>query len=347
MRNSSERSRTDQGRGETGRSRRSTGRRFPEDTGRTERRSGRETRENDRSEARRSVRTRGPEKEKAASWEIGTVQTLFVVRRKEQGVYLGKSPEAEEVVLLPARQVPEGVKEGDPVEVFLYLDSQDRPIATTGRPKLLLGETAVLEVKQVTQIGAFLDWGLEKDLFLPFKEQAAKVKTGDKVFAGLYLDKSGRLCATSRVSRFLSAESPYQKDDKVKGIIYELSRDLGAFVAVDGKYFGLIPKQEWYEEGRVGDTVEARVLRVRPDGKLDLSGRKKAYKQLENDAAFLLRMVEDKGEVFLHDKSDPEEIQKVTGLSKNAFKRAVGHLLKQEKIELTGHSIRGKKTEEE
>ena len=279
------------------------------------------------------------EKREKGNLEPGTKQVLYVVRRRDQGVYLGKQKDSQEVVLLPAKQVPEGTKEGDPIEVFLYLDSQDRPIATTQTPLLTLGEAAVLTVKQVTSIGAFLDWGLEKDLFLPFKEQVGRVKAGEKVFAGLYQDRSGRLCATMRVGRFLSAESPYQKEDKVQGVIYELNQDLGAFVAVDGKYFGLIPKQEWYEDGRVGDVIQARVLRVRPDGKLDLSGRKKAYKQLEQDAAVLFRMLKEKGELYLHDKSDPEEIQKVTGLSKNAFKRAVGHLLKQEKIELTGHSI--------
>ena len=273
--------------------------------------------------------------------EIGRKQIGKILRIGDHGAYVYAGGHPEEAVLLPAKYVPEGMKVGDEIEVFLYRDSLDRPVATTKAPALTLGEIGCLKVRDVTKIGAFLDWGLEKDLFLPFKEQTGKLKSGDKVVVALYLDKSGRLCGTMRITPYLKSDSPYQKDDKVEGVIYELHPSIGAFVAVDCKYFGLIPKQEWFSDGQVGDTVNARVLRVRPDGKLDLSGRGKAYKQLATDAEVVWEaLMKRGGEMYLHDKSDPAEIQKVTGLSKNAFKRAVGHLLKERKIELTGESIK-------
>ena len=293
------------------------------------------------------VKTRAPEyvkrTETLEELKLGKRQTLSILRESDHGVYLGVRPDSEETVLLPKRQVPEGAKTGDTVEVFLYRDSSDRLIATTAMPAIELDGLAVLTVREVTAIGAFLDWGLEKDLFLPFKEQIHKVKPQERVVVGLYLDKSSRLCATMRIQRFLSAESPYHKEDKVQGIIYELHPELGAFVAVDGKYFGLIPKQEWYEDAQVGDTVNARVLRVRKDGKLDLSGRKKSYKQMGTDADMIWeKIVKNGGMLPFSDTASPEMIREMTGLSKNAFKRAVGHLLKEGKIEIGENAIRKK-----
>lgn len=275
--------------------------------------------------------------------ELGKRQTLQVMRKTEHGVYVGETGEDSAAVLLPAKYVTPEMTVGSTAEVFIYRDSEDRLIATTQVPKIRLGELAVLEVKDSTKFGAFLDWGLEKDLFLPFKEQTHRVRPGEQVLTALYIDKSSRLCATMKVSRFLSSESPYHKDDKVSGMIYDIKKDLGAFVAVDGRYFGLIPAQEWYSDARIGDMVEARVLRVREDGKLDLSGRKKAYKQMEIDAKLVDRLVEDAGgELPFTDKASPERIQRETGLSKNAFKRAVGHLLKEGRVEITETSIRRK-----
>ena len=177
---------------------------------------------------------------------LGRKQKLTVVKKVEFGVYLSESREAaeKERVLLPAKQVPQGTDEGDVLEVFLYRDSRDRMIATTREPKLTLGGLAVLQVVQTGKIGAFLDWGLEKDLLLPFREQTVKVHTGDQVLVSLYLDKSSRLCATMKVYPFLKTNSPYAIGDTVDGLVYEISGNFGVFVAVDNQYSGLIPKRE-------------------------------------------------------------------------------------------------------
>ena len=224
--------------------------------------------------------------------ELGKIQTLVVQREKEFGVYLGESREDEHSVLLPKKQVPAGTRPGDSLEVFIYKDSEDRLIATTSKPKLQVGETAVLTVKDVAKIGAFLDMGLEKDLLLPFKEQNHKVRQGEQCLVALYIDKSKRLAATMNVYSYMSADAPYKKDDRVSGTIYEINENLGAFVAVDNKYYGLIPKKEMYGEFHPGDTVEARVVKVREDGKLDLSPREKAYMQMDTDAELVLKVID-------------------------------------------------------
>lgn len=278
--------------------------------------------------------------------ELGKKQTLFIVKSVEFGVYLAEDMHADtkHQVLLPAKQVPAGKKDGDKIEVFIYKDSQDRPIATTNEPKLTVGEAGLLKVKQVTKIGAFLDWGLEKDLLLPFKEQTAKVKKGDEVLVALYVDKSGRLCATMKVYEKLRTDSPYKKDDHVEGIIYETSDNFGVFVAVDDCYSALIPKREAFGRLRVGDRVSARVLKVREDGKLDLSVREKAFLQMDADAAMIMkRMEEYGGKLPFNDKADPEVIKQEFGLSKNAFKRAVGRLLKEGHIKISEKNIEMKK----
>ncbi|MDY5987683.1 CvfB family protein [Sporofaciens sp. SGI.106] len=258
---------------------------------------------------------------------LGKKQTLMVVKKVDFGVYLGTE---DERVLLPKKQVPSGVGIGDPVEVFLYKDSKDRLIATTQEPKIVLGEVKALKVADTGRIGAFLDWGLEKDLLLPFKEQTAKVKKGDSCLVSLYVDKSGRLCATMKVYEKLRKDSPYKKDDRVQGIIYEQSDNFGLFVAVDDIYCALIPKKEVYGKLHVGDRIEARVTEVKPDGKLDLSVREKAFIQMDADAKMVLeRMDAHGGRLPFTDKADPEVIKKETGLSKNAFKRAVGRLMKE------------------
>lgn len=268
---------------------------------------------------------------------LGKIQTLMVVKKVDFGVYLGTE---EERVLLPKKQVPKGIEIGDPVEVFLYRDSSDRLIATTNHPKITLGELQVLDVVDTGKMGAFLDWGLEKDLFLPFKEQTCKVKKGDSCLVSLYIDKSKRLCATMKVYGKLRTDSPYKKDDQVKGIIYDSSDNFGMFVAVDNQFSALIPKREVYGNLKVLDVVEARVTEVKEDGKLDLSIREKAFLQMDKDAKQILELLEEYGgELPFTDKADPERIKKVTGMSKNAFKRAVGRLLKEGKIQIKEKSI--------
>lgn len=276
---------------------------------------------------------------------FGKKQTLVMIKRVEFGIYLAETMrDAENKVLLPKKQVPADMEVGDPIDVFLYKDSNDRPIATVKEPKLTLGQTARLRVVSVGKVGAFLDWGLEKDLFLPYREQTTQVKAGDEVIAALYLDKSERLCATMKVYPYLQKESPYQKDDVVTGMVYEISHNFGAFVAVDDKYSALIPKKELYGELHVLQQISARVTGVKEDGKLDLGIRQKAHLQMSEDADKVLSLLrEKKGFLPLHDKSSPEQIRETIGMSKNEFKRAVGHLYKEHLIMLESDGIRLKK----
>lgn len=272
--------------------------------------------------------------------ELGKRQSLKVVRVKDFGVYLGEHAGEDAAVLLPKRQVPEGMGLGDEIEVFIYKDSEDRLIATTGTPKIQVGETAVLTVKEVGKIGAFLDMGLEKDLLLPFKEQSYKVSQGDVCLVALYIDKSKRLAATMKVYTYMDNQSPYQKDDKITGTVYEINENLGAFVAVDNRYYGLIPQKELYGNIHAGDVIEARVIKVREDGKLDLSPREKAHVQMDADSRLVLQVIDEMGGVLpFTDKADPEIIKQKFKLSKNAFKRAVGHLLKEGKVRITDTTI--------
>lgn len=274
--------------------------------------------------------------------KLGEKQTLEIMKKVEFGVYL-KNPEdaaGEERVLLPAKQVPAGANIGDQIEVFLYKDSKDRLIATTKTPLLMMNEVKILKVAQVGKMGAFLNWGLEKDLFLPFREQTRKVKEGDDCLVALYVDKSSRLCATMKVYHYLSLSSPYKKDDRVEGVVYEISDNFGAFVAVDDKYSGLISKKEFYGNVKVGDRVSARVVSVKEDGKLDLSIREKALAQILIDAEKVLDVIESfDGVLPFNDKANPEVIKRELQMSKNEFKKAVGHLLKAGKIEITEKSI--------
>ncbi len=272
---------------------------------------------------------------------LGERQDLVIVKQVEFGVYLAPSAEKEEErVLLPQKQVPEGSAIGDIVNVFIYRDSRDRMIATVREAKLEMGQVAQLTVAQMGQFGAFLDWGLEKDLLLPFKQQRGNVKQGDKVLVSLYIDKSDRLCATMNVYNNLRTDSPYSRDDRVTGRVYEMSDNFGAFVAVDNLYSALIPQKELYGNVELGKDVSARVVQVREDGKLTLSVRDKAYLQMDKDAAKILSFLEERGGALpFNDKASPEVIKRETGMSKNEFKRAVGRLLKEGKIAITPGGI--------
>lgn len=273
--------------------------------------------------------------------KLGEMQELVIVKKVEFGVYLaGEEGDDQERVLLPAKQVSPEAKTGDKVRVFIYRDSSDRLIATTREAKLTLGKTALLKVAQVGKIGAFLDWGLEKELLLPYKEQTWRVREGEECLAALYIDKSNRLCATMKVYPYLELGSPYKKDDRITGRIYEISREFGAFVAVDDKYSGLIPVKEMYGSLTEGDIITARVTGVKEDGKLDLSIREKAYLQIEADAARILKVIESYGGVLpFNDKASPDTIKSEMQMSKNEFKRAVGRLLKEGKITITDKNI--------
>lgn len=269
--------------------------------------------------------------------QLGKKQVLTVVKMVDFGVYLGSE---NEKVLLPKKQVPSGIELGDPIEVFLYKDSSDRLIATTNEPKLTLGEIAVLTVAQVGKFGAFLDWGLEKDLFLPFKQQTTPVRPGDECLVALYIDKSERLCATMKVYSYLKKGAPYQKDDQVEGIVYEVSDNFGTFVAIDNQYSALIPKREGNPGLRPGQRISARVTEVKEDGKISLSVREKAFLQMDKDAVMILEKINKRGgKLPFNDKADAEVIKAEFGISKNAFKRAVGRLYKEKKIDILENSI--------
>jgi len=274
--------------------------------------------------------------------KLGSKQKLTIVKKVDFGVYVGESQEAEEDkrVLLPKKQVPEGAMEGDGIEVFIYKDSSDRLIATTNEPLIQLGKVAVLEVIETGQIGAFLNWGLEKDLLLPFKEQTKKVKAGDSCLVALYIDKSERLCATMKVYHYLKTNSPYIIGDQVVGSVYEISDNFGVFVAVDNEYSGMIPKQEAQGNYRLGEMMEFRVSSVREDGKLNLSARKKVQHQIGDDSAIIIAELRElNGVLPFDDKASPEVIKDKFALSKNAFKRAVGRLMKEGKVELKNGKI--------
>ncbi len=272
---------------------------------------------------------------------LGMKQTLVVKREKEFGIYLGEDGVEDMGVLLPKKQVPEGTKVGDELEVFVYNDSNDRLIATVNEPKLQVGEMAVLEVKEVTKIGAFLDMGLEKDVLLPYKEQMVPVRKGDQCLVALYVDKTKRLAVTTKVYDRLRSDAPYEKDDKVVGTVCEIHETIGAFVAIDNMYYGLIPKQQIFTKLRIGERVEGRVIKVREDGKIDISIREKAHVQMDQDAEAILKVIEEfDGVLPFNDKVNPEVIKREFNLSKNAFKRAVGRLLKEGKIEITEKSIK-------
>lgn len=279
--------------------------------------------------------------------ELGAWQSLICVRKVEFGVYLAERQDAprEERVLLPVKQVPERLEVGDSIDVFIYRDSGDRLIATVNKPLITKGLIARLKVVEVGKVGAFLDWGLEKDLLLPFKEQTRRVSAGEECLVALYTDKSDRLCATMNVYEYLEKNSPYQKNDTVRGTIYETSERFGVFVAVDDRYSALIPAKERYGTLRIGDTVTARVTAVKEDGKLDLSVRAKSYLQIETDAKRILEAVDlAGGALALNDKASPERIREEMDMSKNEFKRAVGHLLKNGEIIQDESGIRRKGT---
>ncbi|MBF1006052.1 MAG: S1 RNA-binding domain-containing protein [Lachnospiraceae bacterium] len=279
---------------------------------------------------------------------LGYTQTLVAVKKTDFGLFLtdidkkdDKNRALGDEVLLPKNQVTEDMRVGSEIEVFLYKDSEDRMIATRLVPYIKIGEIKKLKVKEVNKIGAFLDWGLPKDLLLPFKEQIYEIKPGDEILVTVYIDLSDRLCATMDLYSRLSLLPPYQRDDMVKGTVYQVHEQFGAYVAVDNKYSALVPKKELHRELKPGDEIEARVLEVKEDGKLDLSLRQKAYVQMDADSALILdKLKQAGGSLPYQDKSSAEEIKEEFNLSKAAFKRAIGRLYKERMIVIEKDGIR-------
>lgn len=272
---------------------------------------------------------------------LGRVVRLYVTRRTKNGVYLGSYEYPEMNVLLPNNQVPKQAERGDILSVFIYRDSEDRLIATTTVPDISLGQIAHLTVTDVAKIGAFLDWGLAKDLFLPFKEQTYRVKKGDEVLAALYIDKSCRLCATMHIYNYLSTDGDFSVGDHVNGTVYEILDSYGVFVAVEDRYSALIPHNEMNREFAVGGAVHARIKEIREDGKLTLSMQEQLPVQMGMDAERVLEKLRTAGGFLpFHDKTSPEIIKREFGMSKNAFKRAIGRLMKEGKIQILHEGIR-------
>ena len=290
--------------------------------------------------------------------QLGREQNLKVLRMTSVGAYLGEERDPLAVfgrdtsantssitdrtdVLLPKNEIKSAINIDDTIRAFVYLDSEDRPVATLKTPALTIGTIAVLEVREVNRIGAFLDWGLPKDLLLPYREQTAELHTGDKVPVTLYVDKSKRLCATMKLYKHLRLDSEYVKEDWVTGTVYELSDSIGAFVAVDNCFSGLIPQKELMRAVSVGEQLRLRVLRVHEDGKIELSMREPGYLQLGTDCEVVLSALKNTPDGFLpyHDKSDAVEIKSRFNMSKNAFKRAIGHLMKDSLIDIHDDGI--------
>lgn len=273
--------------------------------------------------------------------ELGKYQTLEVAKKTDFGLYLTEPDTDKKItLLLPIKEVPEGTVAGDKLNVFIYKDSEDRIIATTAKVPVTLDGLAVLKVKQVNDVGAFLDWGLMKDLFLPYKEQTVKVEEGNNVLISLYIDKSSRLCATMKVYHLLSTNSTYKKDDMVTGIVYDIIEEFGIYVAVDNMYSAMIPKNEHFSIVKIGDIIQARVVSVLPDGKLDLSLREKSYIQMDADSEIIMKKLKASGgSMPFNDSSTPEDIKNEFKMSKNAFKRAIGGLYKTGAIIITDKGI--------
>ena len=271
---------------------------------------------------------------------LGRFASLTIRRFATPGAFLAVGDGVDEVVLLIGSEIPTGAKEGDAVDVFLHLDSEARPIATTRIAKLELGQVAFLEVTQLTDFGAFVDWGLAKELLVPFAEQTADMNVGEKYAVGLYVDPSGRLAGTMRISEMLGgARTPggekveWELDEWVTGEAWRNEPEIGLFVIVENAFVGLVPASEPHTLRR-GEAARFRVSNVLPDGKIELSLRGHAHEELAGDAERVLRILGAKGTPAIGDKSSPEEIREVFGLSKKAFKRALGRLLKERAIDI-------------
>ena len=266
------------------------------------------------------------------SIELGKFNQLEVVKQVDFGMYLDGGEEGE--ILLPTRYVPEDCKVGDWLNVFLYLDNEERLIATTLTPLVQVGEFACLEVSWVNQFGAFLNWGLMKDLFVPFSEQKMKMQVGNKYVIHAYIDdESFRIVASAKVDRYLSKEKAlYQPGEEVNILIWQKT-DLGFKAIIENMYSGLLYDSEIFQTLHTGDTLKAYIKQVREDGKIDLILQKPGFEKVDDFSKTLYHYIADHGgRIGLNDKSPAEEIYDVFGVSKKTFKKAVGDLYKKRLI---------------
>jgi uncharacterized protein len=269
---------------------------------------------------------------------LGKINSLRVLRNATCGMFLGDDSGQE--VLLPNKYVPEDLDIDNLIDVFLYTDSEDRIVATTLTPKIFLHQFAVLEVKDVTKIGAFLDWGLEKDLLLPFSEQQRGFRKGDKVTVCLCLDeKTDRLFASAKINECTSRELTVHEGEEVD-LLIDRESELGWQVIINDRHTGLIFSDKIFKPLRKGDRVKGFIDNIREDGKVDVSLQKKGYSQVEDSQALLLKKLqENNGVLYLTDKSDAKLISQELGMSKKVFKKCVGTLYKQRKIKIESDRI--------
>jgi predicted RNA-binding protein (virulence factor B family) len=265
---------------------------------------------------------------------LGVFNELTILRFTSVGAYLGDDEDND--VLLPTKYIPQGAELGDIISVFLYLDSEDRIIATTLKPLLELHEFGLLKVNQVSHFGAFLEWGIEKDLFVPFKEQHLKMEEGKSYIVYLYLDEAtNRLVASSRIKRFLEFEVVRVNEGDEVDLLIHSTTELGKNVIVNDTYSGLIYKNDIIRTLRFGEKCKGYVTKVRDDGKLDIALEKPGFEKLELNSQRLLDIIKSNdGRLYLTDKSDPDRIREEVGMSKKTFKAAVGILYKLRMIQL-------------
>ena len=270
--------------------------------------------------------------------KLGTYTTLIIDRLTKVGLFLTDS---KNDVLLPVKYVPKDYKIGDELKVFIYLDHEERTVATTLNPYITINEFAFLRVNYTNSFGAYLDWGLEKDLFVPFKEQARPMEQGKRYLVYAYLDeKSDRIVASSRINKFLdNSELDLHPGDEVDLIISHIT-ELGTNVIINKKHKGLMYSNEIYEDLRIGDKHKGYIKTIRPDHKIDVSFQKIGVENIEPNAAFILSELKaNRGFLRLNDNSHPEDIKTVLKMSKKTFKKAVGSLYKDKKIEIKDDGI--------
>lgn len=271
--------------------------------------------------------------------QIGRHNTLAVVRGAEAGVYLGTE---EEQVLLPNKYVPEGIEVGDALRVFVYTDSEDRPVATTAEPNAVIGDFAFLEVVDLSEHGAFLDWGLDKDLFAPFNEQHRRLKVGERlVFAVSLHERTGRVKASSQLRTYFDYDvQGVEAGDEVSLLVYDRN-ELGTLVVVDGQHTGIVYHSETFRKLAVGERLKGFVKEVREDNKLDIRLLRTGKQAIDDATRLLLEALREEGGFLpLHDKSPPGQIRTRLKMSKKAFKRALGGLYKARRVQLLPDGVK-------
>jgi len=273
--------------------------------------------------------------------EIGKYNTLTILRDTKVGLFLGGEDESEDI-LLPNKYVPQDFEIGDDITVFVYLDHEERPVATTLEPYILLNEFALLRVNYVNQVGAFMDWGMEKDILVPFKEQARPMEKGKRYLVYLYMDeKTNRLVASSKLNQFLSNENlTVNKFEEVDIIVSHIT-EAGINVIINEQHKGLVYKDEVYDDSiRTGDRMRGYIKHIRPDNKIDVSLQKLGYENIEPNAQRILDELQaSRGFLRLNDDSHPEDIRTVLKMSKKTFKKAIGALFKEQRIDIKDDGI--------